>query len=186
MKPILLCAFLISGLSAHTVQAKQWQMVPAESQLEYVATYEGQAAPGEFRRFETDIDFSPQSPQSGHLNVRVDLGSADMYSADVNEAIMEKEWLDAPNVGPARFTSTEFAALGKNRFVAKGTLQIKGVKTDLDVPFTWEERGSGAVMTGSVTLDRTRFDIGTGEWASPSPIGLDVKVNFHVLLEPGN
>jgi polyisoprenoid-binding protein YceI len=41
-------------------------------------------------------------------------------------------------------------------------------------------------MAGELTLDRTRFGIGSGEWATPDPIGLDVKVKFKVTLRRGS
>lgn len=176
---------VIAGLAPATpIMARDWRMVPAESQLEFVATYEGQRAPGEFRDFETKLTFDPRSPESGRLEVTVNLGSADMYSSDVNDAILQEEWLDAEKVGPAKFTSADIKRLGNGRFLARGTLEVKGVTQDLELPFTWEPQGRGAGMAGAVTLDRTDFNIGTGEWGSPSPIGVKVDVKFHVALEP--
>ena len=38
-------------------------------------------------------------------------------------------------------------------------------------------------MSGEVVIDRTRFDVGSGEWASGEPIGTAVGVRFRVTLE---
>lgn len=181
MLPLL---FVLVSLPPTTVLAKEWQMIAGDSRLEYVATYEGQEAPGEFRSFEAKLDFNPGAPGAGRLDVHVNLASADMYSSDVNEAIMEREWLDSKNVGPAEFTSSDIARVDGDRFVARGTLQVKGVEANLELPFTWERHGSEATMDGAITIDRTRFNIGTGEWASPTPIGVKVEVKFHVRFKP--
>lgn len=180
----LLLAVVALGAST-AAMAVQWHMLPEQSRLEYVATYEGQQAPGEFHEFQTDLQFDPQAPESGRLEVTVNLASVDMYSSDVNEAIRQQEWLDVEEVGPAKFISDRITALGNGRFVAKGTLRLKGVTKPLEVPFTWRTHGGTTSMDGALTVDRTRFDIGTGEWASPTPIGVEVELKFHVLLKPG-
>ena len=38
-------------------------------------------------------------------------------------------------------------------------------------------------MSGDVVIDRTRFAVGSGEWASDEPIGTAVRVRFNVTLE---
>jgi hypothetical protein len=38
-------------------------------------------------------------------------------------------------------------------------------------------------MSGEIVIDRTRFDVGSGEWASGEPIGIGVRVRFRVTLE---
>lgn len=177
---------IVAGLGvASAAMAVQWRMIPEQSQLEYVATYEGQRAPGEFREFQTDLKFDPQAPESGRLEVTVNLASADMYSSDVNDAIREQEWLNVDRVGPATFISDQITSRGNGRFLAVGTLQLKGVSRPLEVPFTWQAQGATAYMEGALTVDRTDFNIGTGEWASPTPIGVKVEVKFRVVLKPG-
>ena len=64
------------------------------------------------------------------------------------------------------------------------TLTLKGVERDVDVPFTWQDTGNGPVMDGRVILQRTDFEIGSDEWASGESIGINVTVNFSILLEP--
>jgi hypothetical protein len=38
-------------------------------------------------------------------------------------------------------------------------------------------------MSGEVVVDRTRFDVGSGEWESGDTIGTEVSVSFNVMLE---
>jgi polyisoprenoid-binding protein YceI len=39
-------------------------------------------------------------------------------------------------------------------------------------------------MSGELSLQRTDFNIGTGEWSAGDIIGLEVDVRFEVALEP--
>lgn len=160
----------------------QWQMLADGSHLQFTATYEGQRAPGVFSDFETRMQFDPDDPGNGALNVTVSMGSADMNSADVNEAIHGRQWLDVERYPVARFESDAIVNKGDDQYMARGVLRLKGVRRPLEVPFTWVGSGETAIMSGELTMRRTRFEIGTGEWAQDEPIGLDVHVRFEVRL----
>lgn len=165
--------------------AVSWNAVPSQSHLSYVATYERQQAPGIFRQFEVRFDFNPQQPRSGRLYVRVDLRSADMNSRQVNEAIKGAQWLATHSNPWAEFESETIRRAGPSRFIAVGTLSMKGARHTIEVPFTWQTRDSTAVLEGQTTVDRATFNVGTGEWAPPGPIGATVQVEYRVTFEKG-
>jgi polyisoprenoid-binding protein YceI len=182
LKGFAAAALLLVSTSA---TASDWRMDPAASSLEFAATYEREPAPGRFKQFDTRLRFDPARPQDSELHVTVTLASADMGSAELNEGMREPDWFDM-----ARFPKAEFRARGlrrdaPNRYTARGTLDLKGVKQEIAVPFTWSVTNDKAVMEGELTLKRTLFGVGSGEWATDSPIGLDVKVKFRVALRKG-
>ena len=78
----------------------------------------------------------------------------------------------------AIFTATKFRKTGEGRFVADGTLDLRGVKKPLSLPFSLKIDGDMATARGVTTLDRTAFGVGQGEWASTDQIGGKVKVSF--------
>lgn len=165
-------------------QATEWEMLPERSQLRFTATYEGQPAPGEFEELDVDLRFNPDSPESGYLEVQVALGSADMGGAEVNQAIRDQAWLNLAEYDRAVFASDTIRAQGEARFLAVGELRLKGREKPLEVPFRWHRKDDRAILKGEVTIQRTRFGIGTGEWATGDPIGLDVRVRYKVTLRP--
>lgn len=161
----------------------EWQSVAAESQLHFFAKFEGADAPGTFKRFDVCLELDPAEPVSGRLEVHVDIRSADMDSADLNEAIAEPEWFDTGAFPQARFVSEDIEAAGEANFVARGELELKGVRRPVDVPFVWRELNGAATMSGEVLLERTAFGIGSGAWAEDESIGHEVTVRFSVVLE---
>ncbi len=178
------CATVLALLAgAGDVEAAEWRAIPAHSRLAFEASYEGQAAPGVFRRFTVELSTESGSPQGGRLRVTVDLGSVDMDSADVNDTVVQSEWLDVARHPRAVFESAAISRTGPGRYRARGGLMLKGITRRLDVPFQWSARGGTARMAGQLTVKRTDFRIGTGEWASGDPIGLDVSVGFEVALQ---
>ena len=63
------------------------------------------------------------------------------------------------------------------------SLCVQDRRRPVSVPFQWRESGGRANMRGELVLDRTRFDVGSGEWATGEPIGTGVRVSFDVTLE---
>jgi len=178
MKSVLLalCAVLASP-----VVAADWKMDPSGSKLEFVATFEKTPAPGVFKEFDARLSFDPEKPAGGKLDVTVKVTSADMSIPDVNKEIKNKDWFDYAGFPQAEFRSTDLRRDGKG-YVAHGTLTLKGVKQEVDVPFTWAPSGDAATMEGELTLKRGVFGIGLGEWKATDTIGADVKVKFKIKL----
>jgi len=164
------------------VLATEWEMDPKNSDLKFVATYEGLEAPGRFNQFDVRLQFDPESLPNGQLDVSVNLSSADMDSDDINNAIAQKEWLHVIRFPQAHFRSTKIVINGRHAYSAHGMLSLKGIEQPIDVPFTWNDAGTRARMQGEFVVKRTNFNIGTGEWSAGNVIGTDVKVGFTVEL----
>jgi polyisoprenoid-binding protein YceI len=172
------------------LHAAQWQMDASASRLEFFITYTGQEAAGSFQRFTTQLDFDAADPSQGQLVVTVDVTSADMDSAEINEAMAAAEWFDYADFPEARFSSIRLIVGDNDHYHAIGALQLKGIEKDIDVPFSWRETEGNpdrsAVLSGELKLDRGDFGIGSGEWASGDMIGLAVTLRFEVHLHPAN
>ena len=78
MKGILallaLCGVLLSG-ALRSAHAADWKMDPAGSKLEFIATFEKTAAPGEFKEFDARLRFDPDKPAGSRLDVTVKVTS---------------------------------------------------------------------------------------------------------------
>jgi len=173
-----LCGVVLASLA----QAADWKMDPTGSRLEFVATFEKTPVPGVFKEFDTRLRFDPAQPDGGSLDVTIRVTSADMNIADVNKEIGGKDWFDYAGYPRAEFHSMDLRRAGVNRYLARGTLSLKGSKQPIEVPFTWTASADGAVMEGEFAVKRGAFGIGAGEWSKSEVIGADVKVKFSVKL----
>jgi polyisoprenoid-binding protein YceI len=183
LKVCLATALLL--LSGASVRAADWRMDATASRLEFIASYEKATAPGVFKEFDTRLSFDADKLAGSKLEVIVRIASADMNSGDINNAIRTADWFDASRFPQAEFRSTDIRRAETNRYVARGTLNLKGMQQPVEVPFTWLPSKDGAVMEGDLTLRRSLFGIGRGEWAATDIIGADVKVRFRVVLRRG-
>jgi polyisoprenoid-binding protein YceI len=173
---------LVSMLTAAGALAGEWR-IQGEGELLFEATWEGQAVPGRFHDFEVVLDAGDGDIAGAALTVTVNLGSADMDDPDINEAIAGAEWFAVSEHPVATYTSESIEAAPDDGFIAEGHLDLKGVRLPVAVPFQWSESDGRAEMRGELTIDRTRFDVGSGEWATGEPIGTGIRVSFHVTLE---
>ena len=175
---------LILGIALPALAA-DWRMDAAGSRLDFAASFENTPAPGVFKQFDTRLGFDGDTPAGGKLDVTIRVSSADMANADINKAIAGPEWFDFTRHPQATFQSIEIRRVEGNRYLARGTLSLKGAQRPVDVPFTWAPSGDTATMDGEFTVPRGAFGIGTGEWAATNVIGPEVKVKFRVRLRKG-
>jgi cytochrome b561 len=173
---------LVLVVFAAPALAADWRMDAAASRLEFIATFEKNPAPGVFKAFDTKMSFDPQKPAGARLDVTIQVPSADMGIRDVNAAIRGPEWFDFERFPQAAFHSTDVRPVSGERYLARGTLTLKGVQRPVEVPFSWRGAGDAATLEGELTVPRAAFGIGTGEWAATDVIGPDVKIRFRVAL----
>ena len=182
LRIIRFLAHLFFLLSFHAASATVWQSDSANSHLYFAPSYEGMPINGAFKQFSTIYQTDAQG-QPDHLRVNIAITSADLGNSDHNEAIGAIDWFNISDFPQAQFISEEFSYGGEGMFLAKGTLQLKGFKKIITVPFRWRAVSEdSASMTGELILSRNDFFIGTGEWASGDQIGLAVKVWFDVVF----
>jgi len=153
------------------------------SELLFKATWESETVPGRFSIFDVLLDTGDGSLVGSKLTVTVQLEGADMDDPDINEAIVGAEWFAVDEHPVATFTSDHIEEAADGGYLAPGFLALKGVRLPLDVPFHWSESGDRAEMSGDLVIDRTHFNVGSGEWASGDTIGTDVRVGFTVMLQ---
>jgi polyisoprenoid-binding protein YceI len=177
----LLAGSLLSAVLL-PVAAADWKLDAATSRLEFTATFERAPAPGVFRQFDARLDFDPGQPAAGSLEVTIDVTSADMKIADVNKEIAGVQWFDFARFPEARFLATDIRRIDASRYLARGTLFLKGVQQPVEVPFTWNQSAEAARMEGELVVERSAFGIGTGEWAATNVIGADVRIRFVLRL----
>ena len=154
--------------------------VAKSSTLGFSATWAGDAIDGQFKRWTADILFSPDALDRSKLTVSIDMSSAATGDDQRDSSLPSGDFFDTASHPKATFTASKFRKTGEGKFVADGTLDLRGVKKPLSLPFSLKIDGDTATARGVTTLDRTAFGVGQGEWASTDQIGAKVKVSFAI------
>lgn len=180
----------VALLGAPGALAGNWQVVHDESTLEFTATQTGSEFRGRFREFTADMTFYEDRPGDSAFDVTVDVTSVTTGSRDRDAPLADEEWFWFEEYPRARFVTREIVPRGDDSYEAIADLTIKANTHEVVLPFTWEQNGDTAemegrvtaVMQGGLTMDRTRWDVGTGEWSSGDTIGRQVDVHVDLLL----
>jgi polyisoprenoid-binding protein YceI len=84
------------------------------------------------------------------------------------------------------FIRATSAQTGDNGYLVRGTLTVKGVERQIEVPAVCTNEADTATITGEFTLKRLTFRIGLGEWAATDVVAPDLAVKFSVKLRPAS
>lgn len=175
----LLAVVLLAAPAAAAPVAK-WAVDPGASKVGFRGAMNGAAFTGVFKRWTADIAFDPKNLASSKAAIAIDVGSAATGDADRDQAMPTADWFSAARFPKAAFVTSSIKNTGGDHFVAQGSLSIRGVSRPATLPFTLDIAGDVAKMNGQLTLDRTAFGVGQGQWANAQVV--DTKVTVDVAV----
>ena len=190
MRGIVPAGLLLAAVAA-PLTAGNWSVVHDESRLGFTATQTGSEFQGRFRAFEADMTFHADDLDASSFDVAIDVTSVTTGSRDRDSALADQPWFWFERFPRAHFETTRIVQRGGARYEAVAELTIKSITHEVTLPFTWTRQGEDArlegqatvLMQGGLSMDRTRWDVGTGEWSSGDTIGREVEVSVDLLLK---
>jgi polyisoprenoid-binding protein YceI len=163
--------------------AAKWMIRPAESTIALEVTYLGSPVAAKFEKFSADIEFDPADLVRSTVTVRIDTGSFDSQSEDRDEFVKERGWFDIARFPEARFVTKSIRSVAPGRYEASADLTIRGITKEVKLPFALVIEGDVARMDGGLSLDRTDYGVGQGDWASTKEVGSSVGVSVRVVAD---
>lgn len=178
-----LAMILAFGLAANGAgaMAATWEMDPAASTLGFTGSQTGKAFNGQFRRFTAQIVLDPADLSNASISATIDINSFASGSADRDTDAVNSDWFHASAFPQATFTSNTVTHVEGNAYLATGTLAIKGVEREIELPFTLDIDGDQAIANGTIVLDRMDYQVGVGgEIEDDHFVGHAVTINLHI------
>lgn len=154
----------------------------AGSTLGFSSSYDGESFGGRFQQFTTSIAFDPATA-TGRFDVVIQLASAGTENEERDEVLLGSEFFNAMAVPQARYQASAFRKLGDGRFVADGTLTLRGITKPVPLTFRWTP-GATPKLDGTATVKRLDFGVGTGDWDDVEALPDAVSVRTTLLLQP--
>ncbi len=169
-------------VTAPAPATRAWKMVEKDSSIMFKGKQMGKDFEGDIRLFTPAIYFDDAQLDNSKVTVDIDLTSIDARDTDRNKSLFSADWLDVPQFPKARFETQKISKRDDGSYIAEATLTLHGTVQQIELPFTLaiDTKDSGkdtAVMNGKVTLDRSKFALGTGDWADPSVIANEIEVD---------
>jgi polyisoprenoid-binding protein YceI len=162
-----------------TADPVHWKVAPG-STLAFTTAWSGTPVEGRFDRWKADILFGEKALDRSKVTVTIDMGSAKTGDAQRDASLPAPDWFDSAAHPSAVFTATRFSRSGEGRYVAHGTLNLRGVSKPLDLPFELKIDGAKATVSGRASLDRVAFGVGQGEFAATDQIPAKVAVRVQL------
>lgn len=176
------CALLALPSPAAAQQPDRWVVDHADSRLGFTA-FQGGAFQGRFTDWQADIRFSPDALEQSTARVTINVASIETGSDDRDDTATEEPWFDVAAHPRATFSSDTFRALGDGRYEAVGDLAMKGVSRQVVLPFELAIDGDRARVTGGFALNRTDWNLGTGDFSTEEIVGFEVRVELDLVAE---
>jgi polyisoprenoid-binding protein YceI len=175
-------ALILASAPAMAGAEPMAQLVPGQSQIDFVSKQMGVPVEGQFRKFDAQVAFDPKQPEGGTVALQIDMASATLGVPQSDAELPKAPWFDTARFPKASFQSSAIRGLGGGRFEIAGRLTIKGRTQELVVPVTITQSADRSTAAGSFTIQRLAFKVGEGEWADTAMIGDEVQVRFKLVL----
>lgn len=169
--------------TANMERIGNWLVVKNDSHIKFTAAQQGSEFTGAFSAYDVVINFKEDAIENASVTATIDMGSVSAGDKERDGALPGKEWFNVKAFPKAVFQSDDFAKTGDSTYEARGTLTMKDKSQALTLPFTLDITGSKAQMAGTVTLDRTLWEVGTGAWATDEWVSTDVTVDVKIVAE---
>ncbi len=146
--------------------------------LGFTVSVNGEQAAGRFERWSSKIAFDPERLDESSIRASIDLGSVTTGDGERDSMLAGGDFFATSSHPQAVFTSTKIRSISGNRYRASGMLTLKGVSRPVSLDFTLNIKGDNATTSGSATLSRGTFGVGSGQFEGGDTIGSNVTVNF--------
>jgi polyisoprenoid-binding protein YceI len=143
---------------------------------------------GQFKDFTGEIVFDPDRPDASTVNVRIDAASIDTGVSDRDAHLRSDDFFAVEKYPELTFVSDRIVSTGAGSFTVYGTLTIRGVSRDVELPVNYlgsvrDPYGKDLVaFEGSIRLNRKDFGL---TWNAALEtggflVGDDVEVTFNI------
>ncbi len=177
-----LTALTAGAMLAAPAFASDWRIDQDASSVEFETIVFGGTTSGAFEAFDAQITLDPDDLDAARIEAVVRTGSGSMGNNDYQSALIGGQGLDPEDHPEARFVSEDVRAVEAG-YEAHGTLTVKGVETDIVLPFTLDIIGDRAIADARFTVDRNTFGVGGSGWGD---VRAEVTVILHIEADRGD
>ena len=173
MKKLILsmAALLFLAAAFAFVQAGIWQ-ISDKYNIHFTG---GGEIGGIFKTFKGAIVFDENNLPAANFDVSIDVASINTGNGLMNTHAKSAEWFDAAKYPVINFRSKKIVKSGAG-YQVTGDLDIHGVKKEMTLPFSFQNKGATATFNGSFIVNRNDFHIGKPGGDVDNNIKLEIMV----------
>jgi polyisoprenoid-binding protein YceI len=174
---LTICALSVA-LTGPALAATKWAATPDPEAIAWSGRQgeNAEAFTGHCANFAADIAFDPAALAASAVTVTIDMASCATGEAKKDQYLPMEGWFNVAGYPKAVFEAKHFRHAGGNKYVADGTLTLKGITKPVTLPFTLDITGDKAHVVGETVLQRLDFGVGGGQLSGSAVAAPDVKV----------
>lgn len=157
---------------------KSWSVKPQDAKITFATAYMGSPITGSLPLKSAKIMFSEHDLEASSVRVVFDLTRAETGDAERDETLRGPQFFDTGSTPEGIFEASRFEKVGENRYLAKGSLTLRGKKQPVSVPFSLRIDGATAKVQAKLDINRLNFGIGQGDFAAETTIPAKVSVQI--------
>lgn len=188
IRPLLVAtaALLFAGV-AH---AKPLSLDGVHSKVGFTASTTLFDVDGTFGKYTVEItEGTADAPESAKVKASISVASIDTDNTKRDNHLRSPDFFDAPNYPNIIFESTSVKKTATGLDVT-GTLTMRGKSHAVTIPFRVADGKNGAgtptrAYRGKLTIDRTKFGVGTDSIAAKISLANEVEVDLLIVTFPG-
>jgi polyisoprenoid-binding protein YceI len=156
MKKIVLISatLFLAGAVFAFVLDRNWQITD-----QYNIAFTSNDASGVFKTFSGTVVFDEQQLAASKFEVVIASASISTGSDLQDEHAKGEEWFDVAKYPEIRYSSDKIVKTAAG-YEASGILDLRGVKKQQVIPFTFSKEGKAGTFKGSFTVNRNDFKLG--------------------------
>jgi len=114
---------------------------------------------GIFKTMKGTIAFDDKDLAGSNFVLAIDVASINTGNGLMNTHAKSAEWFDAGKYPQIKFTSKKIVKSGAN-YLVTGDMEIHGVKKEMILPFSFQNKGTTATFNSTFTINRSDFHVG--------------------------
>jgi polyisoprenoid-binding protein YceI len=185
-------AVLLTVFSVFTINAQDatmWKIDKPHTSVNFSINHFFSDVTGKFTDFEGNIHFDPNNLKGSDIKFMVSINSVNTDNEKRDQHLQSKDFFDATTYPKMSFKSTKFEKKSDKEFLIHGKLTIKDKTKDVVLPMKITGEMEHPMMKGTIilgvaidtTINRTDYEVGTGDWAATMVVGDEVKI--HIPME---
>lgn len=190
MRKVLGILLAVLSVCGSALAADEYKIDPNHSSVNFSVTHMVvSTVNGRFAAYEGKIVYDEKDPSKSSVNVTIQTASITTDNPARDNHLRSPDFLDAQNNPTITFQSKSVERKGDN-YVAHGTLTIRGVSKDVDLPFELKgpvDTGKGKIVGAhaSLAINRKDYNVswsGTmdkGQLVVSNEVKIDLNVEAH-------
>jgi polyisoprenoid-binding protein YceI len=167
-----------------------WNVDRNHSQVGFVVRHFFTPVRGKFDSVEVTLRLDPGNPTAASVEVRIVAGSVNTGHQRRDNDLRSPNFFDVATYPAITFKSSAVREAGPNAYIAVGTLTIKDVSKEIELPIQFLGRQEMPTRDGGtrevagfeagLTINRGDFGVGTGDWVRTNVVAGEVKIEIAI------